>query len=70
MTPVCGHPLACHIEGMTPYKVVPLVGGKFAVSIDEGGEHPLITGPYKTQSAARVYAVEYDRIARIAAGID
>jgi hypothetical protein len=55
---------------MIPYKVVPLVGGKFAVSIDEGGEHPLITGPYKTQSAARIYAVEYDRIARIGAGID
>jgi hypothetical protein len=55
---------------MTPYKVVPLVGGKFAVSIDEGGEHPLITGPYKTKSDARAYAAEYDRIARIAAGID
>jgi hypothetical protein len=55
---------------MMPYKVMPLEGGKFAVSIDEGGADPLITGPYKTKSDARAYAAEYDRIARIAAGID
>ena len=55
---------------MIPYKIVPLVGGKFVVAIDEGGEHPLITGPYKTKSAARAYAAEYDRTARIVAGLD
>jgi hypothetical protein len=55
---------------MTPYKIVPLVGGKFAVAIDEGGEHPIISGPYKTKSAARAYASEYERTARIAVGVD
>jgi hypothetical protein len=58
------------MEGMTPYKVVPLVGGKFALAIDDGGEHPTLSGPYKTKSAARAHMAEYERLARIVAAID
>jgi len=55
---------------VTPYKVVRLVGGKFALAIDDGGEHPTLAGPYKTKSAARAYMAEYERLARILAAID
>jgi hypothetical protein len=55
---------------MTPYKLVPLVGGKFALAIDEGGEHPALSGPYMTKSAARAYMAEHERIARLAAAVD
>jgi hypothetical protein len=50
---------------MASYKIVPLLGGKFAVAIDEGGEHPIVSGPYKTILAARAYIDEHQRIARM-----
>jgi hypothetical protein len=55
---------------MTPYKLVPLVGGKFALAINDGGEHPTLSGPYKTKSAARAHMAEYERLARIVSPID
>jgi len=48
---------------MAFYKIVPLLGGKFAVATHEGGEHPIISGPYKTNSAARAYIAEHQRTA-------
>jgi hypothetical protein len=48
---------------MASYKIVPCAGGKFAVSIDEGKE-PIVSGPYKTETAARAYISEHERLAR------
>jgi hypothetical protein len=46
------------------YKIVPCAGGKFAVSIDDGKEKPIVSAPYKTEAAARAYISEHERIAR------
>lgn len=50
---------------MALYKIVPLIGGKFAVAVHDGEDHPVISGPYKTSALARAYIAEHQRLARL-----
>jgi hypothetical protein len=49
---------------MTPYKMMPLPRGEFLVEVDEGGDKPVSSGPYKSAAAARAYIEEHSRLAR------
>jgi len=53
---------------MAFYKIVPLIGGRFAVAVHDGAELPALSGPYKTEALARAYIAEHQRIARIGSG--
>ncbi len=48
---------------MAFYTIVPQAGGKFGVEIDEGGEKPIILGPFDTELAAQAAIDEQKRMA-------